>query len=156
MEEELTMDNENQKKGHGTLAIILGIVGIIVALFIGILFGLYGVVPALVLASLAIILGIISLKNTHGRSGKGGIILGIIAVLLSAAVYGISAAVGAFLASDEIKQNVPILSEYADESWRGIAGVMAKMADDGVDMDEVSAQIDAYQAKTKGTQAATE
>lgn len=147
----MIMNYENEKKGHGTLALLLGIAGIVLAIVVGSFFGLYGVIPALVLSSLAIILGILSLKDTHGRSGKGGIIIGIIAVILSAFVWGLTVVIGAFLETDEIKENVPTLAAYADESWRGIVGVLLQMDKDGVDMDQLTAEMDAYSKKVAST-----
>ncbi len=141
----------NRGKGHGTLALVMGIASVAVALFVGIMFGMYGIVPAMILAAGAIIIGIMSLKSTGGRTGKGGLIIGIIALLITIIIGAVTVALGEFLKSDEIKTNVPTLSAYADESWRGIAGLMIKMNSDGVDMDQLVEEINAFSSGENGT-----
>ncbi len=142
------------KRGHGTLALILGIGAIVISVLVGIMFGMFGVVPGLILAVLAIVLGIMSMRATMGRSGKGGLIVGIIALVLAGMVGGITMVFGSFLKSDEIKKNVPILAEYADESWRGVVGVFIKMNEDGVDFDEMTRQMNAFTSGETGTASA--
>ncbi len=122
------MEYENRKSGHGTLALVLGIAAVIISLLIGAMFGMIGVIPGVIIAILAIVLGITSMNATSGRSGKGGLIIGIIAIVIAAIMGVITMAVGSFLKSDEVKENMPTLAAYADSSWKGIVGVIMDMS----------------------------
>ncbi len=144
------MDYENRKKGHGTMALIMGILAIVVAVFVGVTFGMFGIIPALLLAAGAIIFGIMTIRVSHGQSGKGGVIIGIIALLITGAISGMIMTLGSFLKSEEIQKNVPTLAAYADDSWRGIAGILVEMSKDGVDLDKMSKEMEAFSASGTG------
>ena len=138
--------NEPVKKGHGLLALIFGIFSIIITFLAGVLFGMFGLVPAAILAILAIVLGVLTIRS--GNSGKGGIITGTIAIIFVLIFSGFVLSIGAFLKSDEIREKIPTLSAYADESWRGIAGLVLKMRDDGVDMEKINAELEYFNSTT--------
>ena len=135
--------NEPVRKGHGGLALVFGILSIVITIAAGFLFGMFGLVPAFILAVLAIVLGISSIRATH-RSGKGGVITGIIGILLAAMTSGLVLSIGSFLKTEEIRERVPLLADYADESWRGAIGILLKMNADHVDFDEVTKQLNDY------------
>lgn len=139
--------NEPQKKSHGILAVVLGVISLIVFIFVGMIFGFFGLVPGAILAVCAIVLGIMSMRATGGRSGKGGLIIGIISLLIGLLVGGFVLAIGAFLKSDEIRENLPTLARYADDSWKGIGGVFMEMGSDDVNLDQLAAEINAYNEK---------
>lgn len=131
------------KRGHAGIALILSILGLLVIIFVGLFFGMIGVVPGTIMAALGIFLGIMSMRVAHGK-GKGGLIIGIIALLFSLLIGGMTSFLGEFLHSQELKEHVPTLAAYADQSWRGIGGLLMKMSSDGVDFDQLSKEIDAY------------
>ena len=105
--------------------------------------GKSGKLIGLILAVLAIVLGISSIRATP-RSGKGGVITGIIGILLAAMTSGLVLSIGSFLKTEEIREKVPLLADYADESWRGAIGILLKMNADHVDFDEVTKQLNDY------------
>ena len=138
--------NEPVKKGHGLLALLLGIFSIVITILVGILFGMFGLVPAAILAILAIVLGVLSIRG--GNHGKGGIITGTIGIIFALMFSGFVLSIGAFLKTEEVRTKIPTLSAYADESWRGIAGLILKMRDDGVDMDKINAEVEYFNNST--------
>ena len=135
--------NEPVRKGHGGLALVFGILSIVITIAAGFLFGMFGLVPAFILAVRGSGLGISSIRATH-RSGKGGVITGIIGILLAAMTSGLVLSIGSFLKTEEIREKVPLLADYADESWRGTIGILLKMNADHVDFDEVTKQLNDY------------
>ena len=134
--------NEPAKRGHGVLALLFGILSIAITIFVGILFGLYGLIPAIILAILAIVLGILTIRG--GNRGKGGVITGTIGIIFALLILGLVLSIGAFLRTDEVREKIPTLSAYADDSWRGIAGLFMKMKSDNVDLDKINAEIEVY------------
>ena len=139
--------NEQTKRGHGTLALIIGIAGLLITLFVGGTFGVFGIVSGTILSVLAIVLGILSIRATRACSGKGGVIIGFIAILFSILISGMVFALGSFLRSDEVRESIPTLSAYSDESWRGVIGLFLKMSSDGVEPEALQKEIDAYNQK---------
>ena len=69
---------------------------------------------------------------------------GIIGILLAAMTSGLVLSIGSFLKTEEIREKVPLLADYADESWRGAIGILLKMNADHVDFDEVTKQLNDY------------
>ena len=134
--------NEPVKKGHSTLALVFGILSILITFFLGMLLGMIGIIPAVILAVLAIVLGITSIRASG--HGKGGIITGVIGILLALMIGGVVMSIGTYLKSEEIKRQIPTLSEYADSSWMGVIGLFWAMDRDNVDMDQLNAELRNY------------
>ena len=137
--------NENEKRGHGLLALILALLSLAITIFVGVVFGFLGLIPAIILAVIAITLGVQAIRATGGRSGKGGLVMGIVAIIFIVLIGGMVLAIGVFLRSDEAKARSPILASYADESWKGIGGMIMKMNSDGVDFEKISDELNSVQ-----------
>ena len=135
------------RKGHGGLALAFGLTGLALTIFVGGFFGMFGVVPGAVLSAVSIALGFGSLRSTGGRSGKGGLITGIISILFCIIIGGMTVAIVGFLHTDEVREDIPTLAAYADDGWKGIGGMLMSMTKDGVDYDQLGVEIDAYNAK---------
>lgn len=135
---------ENQKKGHGLLAVILGILGILIVFFAGLPFGLFGIVPALVLAVLAIVLGI-NTKRATGQGGKGGVISGIIAVFFCLMSFMLIMAIKTGFKSPQFQEMSPTLAAHSDQCLKGLLGVFLTMDED--EQKKVQAELEAYGKK---------
>ena len=131
-------------KGHGMAALLLSIIGLAIIILVGVLFGMFGLVPGMIMEIAAVILGILSLRSTGGRSGKGGLIVGTISILAGVLVGLTVMSIGTFLKTEKVQQRIPTLASYSDESWRGMLGLILKMQSDGVDFDLLSKEIDDY------------
>ncbi len=127
------------------IALILGILSIITGIFGVIFFGVFGAVITAVLAVIAIVLGIRANSITYGEKGKSGIITAAVGIVLGVISMAILLSFGSVMAS--MKHDLPTLAAYSDQTWRGVAGVIGKMASDDVDVDQINAEIDAYNAK---------
>ena len=138
---------ENYSKGHGGLALALGLISIALAILVGGFFGLFGVIPAAILAVAAIFLGVASIRATGGRKGKGGLIVGAIGILFSLILAGMTMTLVTFLHSEEIQSNIPTLAKYADDGWKGIGGMFLSMNRDGVDFEAMNEEINQYNQK---------
>ena len=133
---------QETKQGHPGLALLLGIFAILIAFFVGGVFGLLGIVPAAILAVIAIVLGAGAVRAA-GR-GKGAIVTGVIAILISLMMLAMTFGLKMLLESDEVKQTSPTFAKYAGESWKGIGGVIFAMSKNGADIEKIQAEFDAY------------
>ena len=133
--------NDTGKKGHPGIALLLAILGLLVTIFVGMFFGMMGVVPGVILAVAGIVIGIMSMRVSHGK-GKGGLIIGIIALLFSGLVGSMTMFLGEMLKLPEVQEKAPILAAYSNQGWRGIGGLIMKMSSDGVDFDQLSKELE--------------
>ncbi len=54
-----------------------------------------------------------------------------------------------------VGDEMPILSKYADYSWKGVAGAVAEAEKDGITAEELKEQIDAYYSRHEGETASS-
>ena len=127
------------KKGHGTLGLVLGIVGIVLAGGATILFGIYGAAVGILLGAVALILGIRSKK--YGK-GTGAIVTGILSIILAIAMAGV--VVGSLtLIRDQARKmdNVPLVVECLDKPEQGLMGIAMKLPSGEENAEELTRQI---------------
>ena len=140
--------NEPVKRGHSTLALVFGILSIVITFFLSLLFGMLAIIPAVILAVLAIVLGAMSIRASG--HGKGGIITGVIGIVLALMLGGVVMSISTFLRSEEVKRNLPTLSTYADDSWKGVVGLFWAMSGDEVNLEKVNQELDRYARSGNG------
>ena len=99
----------------GIAGIIIGIIGLAVALLAVLLAGWIGGVVAIVLGIAAIVLGILARKK-NGKGGVGAIVLGAIAALIAAVLIPTTATMMKTVKENALKKsaNFPIVSKYAE------------------------------------------
>ena len=130
----------NSKKGHPLLAVILGILGIAVALLLCLLTGIAGGIIAGVLGLAALLIGILGKKN--GGKGVGGIITGILAILL--AVIMTVTTIATFRALKEKAEEsgtAPLVAKYFDDPALGLIGAAMKIPKDEGTLRELTDQF---------------
>lgn len=128
------------KKGHPILAVILGILGIAVALFLCLLTGIVGGIIAGVLGLAALLIGILGRKN--GGKGIGGIITGILAILLAVILTVTSIATFRELKiKAEESGTAPLVAKYFDDPTMGLIGAAMKIPKDEGTLQELTDQF---------------
>ncbi|MBR3333658.1 MAG: hypothetical protein IKG23_05160 [Clostridia bacterium] len=130
----------NYKKGHPILAVVLGILGIAVALLLCLLTGVVGGAIAGVLGLAALVIGILGKKN--GGKGIGGIIVGVLAILL--AVIMTVTSIGTFQTLKEKAEQsgtAPLVAKYFDNPTLGLIGAAMKMPQDEGTLQELMDQF---------------
>ena len=130
----------NYKKGHPILAVVLGILGIAVALLLCLLTGVIGGVIAGVLGLAALLIGILGKKN--GGKGVGGIITGVLAILL--AVIMTVTSIGTFRELKEKAETsgtAPLVAKYFDNPYLGLIGAALKLPPDEGTLQELTDQF---------------
>ena len=116
-------------KPHHVLGLVLGILGIIIALALALWTGVIGGGIALVLGVIGLILGVKARKH---HKGIGAIITGALAILL--AIFMTVTAIGTVgaLREQAVKTDrTPLLAKYTDSPYLGLLGVALKAANDG-------------------------
>ena len=120
---------KTNKIGHPVAGIILGIVGIAVAVLMTLLFGVIAGVVAAVLGIGAALLGISARKK--GGRGVGAIVAGVLAVVMAVSMTFTSANMLKTLKNTAVSSGVaPHFAKYMDNPYLGLAGVAANAAED--------------------------
>ena len=132
------MSNYEQKAGHPVLGIILGVLGVLIALLLSVFTGAIGGAVALLLGVGALLLGLFARKKSN--RGIGAIIVGAIAIVLA-----ISTTINSV---NNFKALHKELEQYADEAplvvasgvfqlgHVGFLGEVALVAASGDELDE--------------------
>lgn len=130
----------------GIAGIIIGIIGLAVALLAVLLAGWIGGVVAIVLGIAAIVLGILARKK-NGKGGVGAIVLGAIAALIAAVLIPTTATMMKTVKENALKKsaNFPIVSKYAEQADTntGLYGFIASMATKVTEEDKVAFEEEA-------------
>ena len=130
-----------EKAGHPVLGVILGILGIFVALTLSFLTGALGGGIALLLGLIALLLGIAGTRK--GGKGAGAIITGALAMVLACVFTFTSISTVNTMRENAEKSGVaPLLAEYADNPYLGMLGIALKMPKDEGSLAELQNQID--------------
>ena len=131
-----------EKNAHPKAALVLGVIGIIVAIIMGVLFGwIAGCVGALC-GFIAFGLGMSSRKRTDKEKGKGGVATGILAIIFAATV-----SVGLVVFSGKIgesaeKKGFPLIAKHARSLSGGIVGMMIEINRDDEDIHDALRELD--------------
>ena len=137
------------------LGVVLGVVGLVVALLAG-LFGIIGGIPAVILGLLAVLFGFLARKKS--RKGMISMIVGILVVIL-AVVMTIGGINGAKKQYEQVKANpeiAPTLAKHIDDAklefgYIGLMMVSTNAEEDKIITEEVIALIKGEAAKAAGT-----
>ena len=130
--------NVNNKVGHPVAGIVLGILGIAVALLMTLLFGVIAGAVAGILGIVAALLGYSAHKR--GNRGVGAIVAGVLALVLAVSLTFTSANLLKTMKDTAVSSGVaPHFAKYMDNPYLGIAGVAANAVEDmkGKDTDVV-------------------
>lgn len=122
------------KSGHPVLGIVLGLMGIGIALTLTIFTGVVGGGVALLMGLAALILGV---KASKGGARIGSILVGVVAMLL-AAVMTVSSVAATSLMRDTALKNNPdsLVAKYTDKPYLGFLGMainVSKSDEDSMD-----------------------
>ena len=132
--------NVNNKVGHPVAGIVLGIVGIAVALLMTLLFGVIAGAVAGVLGIGAALLGMSARKK--GNRGTGAIVSGVLALILAVSLTFTSVGMMKELKETATKSGIaPTISRYMDNPYLGLSSVVVNAA---------NAALDFYQSFMKG------
>ena len=121
--------NVNNKVGHPVAGIVLGILGIAVALLMTLLFGVIAGAVAGVLGIVAALLGYSAHKR--GNRGVGAIVAGVLALVLAVSLTFTSANLLKTMKDTAVSSGVaPHFAKYMDNPYLGIAGMAANAVED--------------------------
>ena len=121
--------NVNNKVGHPVAGIVLGILGIAVALLMTLMFGVIAGAVAGVLGIGAALLGYSAHKR--GNRGVGAIVAGVLALVLAVSLTFTSANLLKTMKDTAVSSGVaPNFARYMDNPYLGIAGVAANAVED--------------------------
>ena len=119
----------NNKVGHPVAGIVLGILGIAVALLMTLLFGVIAGAVAGILGIVAALLGYSAHKR--GNRGVGAIVAGVLALVLAVSLTFTSANLLKTMKDTAVSSGVaPNFARYMDNPYLGIAGVAANAVED--------------------------
>lgn len=121
---------ENNKIGHPVAGIVLGIVGIVIALLMTLLFGVVAGAVAGIFGIIAALLGLSARK--HGSRGVGAIVAGALAIVLAFSMTFTSVNTMKQLKDVAASSGVaPTFAKYMDNPYLGIASVAANAVNAG-------------------------
>ena len=130
------------KSGHPVLGIVLGILGIGIALTLTILTGVVGGGVALLLGLLALILGV---KASKGGARIVSILVGVVAMLLAAVMTVVSVGATSLMRDTALKNNPDsLVAKYTDKPYLGFLGMAINASKSGED--NVEALLAEFQA----------
>ena len=119
--------NVNNKAGHPVAGIVLGILGIAVALLLTLMFGVIAV--AGILGIVAALLGYSAHKR--GNRGVGAIVAGVLALVLAVSMTFTTVGMMKHLkATADASGVAPNFARYMDNPYLGLAGVAANAVED--------------------------
>ena len=121
--------SNSAKTGRPVLGLVLGILGILCALFLAFLTGVIGGGIALVLGLAALLLGIFASKS--GSRGVGAIVTGAIAIFLAVIITIVSVSTFSTLQSKAAESgNTPLMAKYLGRPELGFIGLLMSIPSD--------------------------
>ena len=148
------MSNYEQKSGHPVLGIILGILGIIAALFLCLLTGVIGGAIAGILGLAAVLTGMAARK---GGKGIGAIVAGALAIILAVVLT-----VGSVRTFEQIQkeasqyaEEAPLVVKCLDKPYLGMIGMIINLPKDEASVQELTDQFNLLKDKLDGNSVAT-
>jgi hypothetical protein len=140
------------KSGHPVLGIVLGLMGIGIALTLTIFTGVVGGGVALLMGLAALILGV---KASKGGARIGSILVGVVAMLLAAVMTVTSVGAVSLLRDTALKNNPDsLVAKYTDKPYMGFLGMAINVSKS--DEDSVEALMAEFQALQDQVASATE
>ena len=142
----------------GIAGVIIGVLGIIIGFFGGLLFGWVGGGIAIGLGAIGILFGFLARKKTEGQKGTGAIIVGALAVLLSFFLTNssVNTLKDALKKAKDNTDVAPTITEFADKinPSLGLVGGLVNIKDATEDeikkiTDELLLVIDDAKVKEK-------
>ena len=128
--------NVNNQAGHPVAGIVLGILGISVALLMTLLFGVIAGAVAGVLGIGAALLGISAHKR--GNRGAGAIVAGVLALVLAVSMTFTTVGMMKHLkATADASGVAPNFARYMDNPYPGLSSVVANAVNDSKNPDAV-------------------
>ena len=121
------------------MAVVIGIIGVIIALIGGILFGIIGGFVGIGLGILAIVLG--ALKKKKGEGGSAGIVAGIASIIMGVVLAFVFFGLANDIEEKAKKQCMTIVEEVSPSLKYGVVGFAKEIDDKGYDMDEITDMI---------------
>ena len=128
--------NATNKVGHPVAGIVLGILGIVIALLMTLLFGVIAGAVAGILGIGAVLLGYSARK--HGNRGIGAIVSGVCAFILAVSMAFTSVGMMKHLkATADASGVAPNFARYMDNPYLGLSSVIANAVNDSKDPDAI-------------------
>ena len=135
----MNLSEKSNKAGHPVLGIVLGVFGIVTAMLLGFVTGVIAGGLALLLGTLAVILGI---KARKAGRGMGAIITGVLAVMTAVTMTMSAMSVIGTIKQEAVKKgNAPLVVQCADYPWLGLTGFIRSAAEKDVDPEELGKQL---------------
>ena len=139
----------SNKNPHPKAALVIGILGIIIAIILGVLFGWIAGCVGAACGLIAFAMGMSARKRTDKEKGKGGVATGILAILFAAAI-----SVGLVVFSGKIgefaeERGFPLIAKHARALSGGVIGMMMEMKREDEDIDEALRELEEMRKKAK-------
>ena len=129
----------NSKSGHPVLGIVIGIIGIAAAVFLGLLGGVGGGVIGGMLGLVAILIGIGARRS--GR-GMGAIVTGTLAIILAISIsIGVTNLFTRAYEHAQTVEEAPLVAKYLDKPHLGLIGLLMNLPKDEASLDEFVDQL---------------
>ncbi len=133
----MSTENAIIKNGHPVAGIILGIMGIAMALLMTLLFGVIAGAAAGVLGIAAALLGLTARRN-DGQRGVGAVVAGVLAVVLAVTMTFTSVNTMKHLRDTAAASGVaPTFTRYMDNPYLGLSSVVMNAVNDKNDKEAV-------------------
>ncbi len=153
------MSRDGYKTGHPVLGIVLGILGIVIALLLILLTGVIGGGVACLLGLAAVLIGVFAVKGGRRGGGIASTVIGVLAIVLA-----VTLTFSAFAVFNEAKKeaqgnpNTPLLARYLDKPGLGFLGILTSIPDgEATDetFDALQAELDILKGKAEAPAEAT-
>ena len=151
------MSNYEQKAGHPVLGIILGVLGVLIALLLSVFTGAIGGAVALLLGVGALLLGLFARKKSN--RGIGAIIVGAIAIVLaiSTTINSVNNFKALHKELEQYADEAPLVVKSFNQPYLGLIGLMLNLPKDEGSAAELVEQFNRVSEKNeKGIPAGTE
>ena len=117
------MEENVVKTGHPVLGVVLGLIGLALALPLAVYVGVIGGCISALLGIIAIILGVRA--NRGGRRGTPAVVIGVLAVLLAIIMTVFSVFTIKTLHDKAVESGTaPLVAKYAEKPYFGVMGIL--------------------------------
>ncbi len=143
------MENTNGTgKGHPILGIVLGVIGILIALFLALFTGVIGGGIAIVLGIIAVLLGIGAFRKGSKGGGIVAILSGVAAVLLAVLLTSTAMTAVKEIKKQAEEKNLEI-AQYVNKPYLGILGIIMDLPKDEAKLNELMEQLNQLRSNTE-------
>ena len=141
-----TNENTAMKIGHPVLGIVLGILGIAIAVLLTIMFGIIAGGTAALLGIVAVVLGVSARK---GGRGIGAIVTGCMAVIVAVTMMFTTVTALNLMHKTALETGkAPVFAECFDNPYLGLSSVYFKIAGDETKLKAVTEELEALNHHT--------